>query len=130
MLKGISQTMDCIREYIENNYSEKRKQHTYAVYEAARSLARHYGADEEKAETAALFHDMFRGVAEKTLNYYVKHLNLADKYYNNANLAHGKIAAIVMERDFSITDEEQCIALPCSFGFSRRLPPGPATRIP
>jgi len=98
--------MDCIREYIENNYSDSRKKHTFAVYDVAKSLAKHYGADEEKAGTAALFHDMFRGVAEKTLNYYIKHLNMDDKYYNNANLAHGKIAAVVMERDFGITDED------------------------
>ena len=39
-------------------------------------LARKYGADEKKAEIAALFHDMYRGVPEKSLNYYVKNLGL------------------------------------------------------
>jgi len=98
--------MDCILEYIEKNYSEKRKKHTFGVCETAKTLARLYGADEDKAETAALFHDMFRGLPEKTLNYYVKHLNMDDKYYNNVNLAHGKIAAIIMERDYEITDQD------------------------
>ena len=98
--------MDCILEYIEKNYSEKRKAHTFAVCETAKTLAKRYGADEGKAETAALFHDMFRGLPEKTLNYYVKHLNMDDKYYNNVNLAHGKIAAIVMERDYDIKDPD------------------------
>lgn len=95
-----------IQEYIERNYSEKRKIHTEGVRTVAIELAKRYGADTEKAEIAALFHDMYRGVSENSLNYYVKHLGLDDKYMNNCNLAHGKIAAIVMKRDFEVDDED------------------------
>lgn len=101
--------MDCtseIKQYIENNFSEKRKVHTEGVRKTAIELAEKYGADPEKAEIAALFHDMYRGVSENTLNYYVKHLGLDTRYMNNANLAHGKIAAIVMERDFDVKDPD------------------------
>lgn len=97
---------DSINNYIEKNFSEKRKVHTEGVRTTAMALAEKYGADTEKAEIAALFHDMFRGVSEDVLNYYVKHLNLDKKYMNNRNLAHGKIAAIVMERDYGITDRD------------------------
>ena len=82
---------DSIKTYIEKNFSEKRKLHTEGVRVTAIDLAKKYGADPEKAETAALFHDMYRGVSVDVLNYYVK---------------HGKIAAIVMERDFGITDPD------------------------
>ena len=96
-----------ICEYIEKNFSEKRKVHTEGVRQTAMKLAEKYGAGEpgivEKAEIAALFHDMYRGVSENSLNYFVKHLGLDKKYMNNANLAHGKIAAIIMERDFDVT---------------------------
>ena len=68
-----------IKEYIERNYSEKRKLHTEGVRKTAIELARKYGADEKKAEIAALFHDMYRGMPEKSLNYYVKNLGLDDK---------------------------------------------------
>ncbi len=95
-----------IEEYIEKNYSEKRKIHTEGVRTTAIELAKLYGADPEKAEIAALFHDMYRGVSENSLNYYVKHLGLDDKYLNNCNLAHSKIAAIIMKRDFGIDDED------------------------
>ncbi len=95
-----------IREYIERNFSEKRKVHTEGVRTTAISLARRYGADEKKAEIAALFHDMYRGVPEKTMNYYVKNLGLDDKYIDNCNLAHGKVAAIIMQRDFEIEDPD------------------------
>ncbi len=95
-----------IKEYIERNFSEKRKVHTEGVRKTAIKLARQYGADEKKAEIAALFHDMYRGVPEKTMNYYVKSLGLADKYLDNRNLAHGKVAAIIMQRDFDIEDQD------------------------
>ena len=101
--------MDCtseIKQYIENNFSEKRKVHTEGVRVTAIKLAEKYGADPQKAEIAALFHDMYRGVAQNTLNYYVKHLGLDSKYVDNANLAHGKIAAIIMERDFDVKDPD------------------------
>lgn len=97
---------DSINSYIEKNFSEKRKVHTEGVRKTAVMLAKKYGADPEKAELAALFHDMYRGVSEDVLNYYVKHLDLDKKYLNNCNLAHGKIAAIIMKRDYGIEDED------------------------
>ncbi len=97
---------DSIKTYIEKNFSEKRKLHTEGVRVTAMNLAKKYGADPEKAEVAALFHDMYRGVSVDVLNYYVKHLGLSEIYLNNGNLVHGKIAAIVMERDFEITDPD------------------------
>ncbi|MDD4376962.1 MAG: bis(5'-nucleosyl)-tetraphosphatase (symmetrical) YqeK [Eubacteriales bacterium] len=97
---------DSIREYIDKNFSQKRKEHTEGVVKTAIELARIYGEDEEKAEIAALFHDMFRGSSESVLNYYVKHLNLDPKYIDNCNLAHGKIASVIMERDYGIKDKD------------------------
>lgn len=97
---------DSIREYIEKNFSEKRKIHTEGVRKTAIALAQQYGADPEKAEIAALFHDMFRGVPADVLNYYIKHLALPEQYIDNPNLAHGKIAAVIMERDYGITDAD------------------------
>lgn len=97
---------DSINSYIEKNFSEKRKVHTEGVRKTAVMLAEKYGADPEKAELAALFHDMYRGVSEDVLNYYVKHLDLDKKYLNNCNLAHGKIAAIIMKRDYGIENED------------------------
>ncbi|MCL1983721.1 MAG: bis(5'-nucleosyl)-tetraphosphatase (symmetrical) YqeK [Clostridiales bacterium] len=98
--------MDCIEEYIEKNFSEKRKKHTYDVCKTAKALARHYGADEDKAGTAALFHDMFRGMPDRILNFYVRHLDMDKKYLDNSNLAHGKLAALIMERDYGISDDD------------------------
>ena len=97
---------DSIIKYIEENFSEKRKVHTYAVRDEALKLCEHWGADKEKAEVAALFHDMFRGQSVEVINMYVKNLGLADKYMDNPNLAHGKIAAVIMKRDYGVADPE------------------------
>lgn len=98
--------MESINNYIALNLSEKRKIHIDGVKETAKKLAAFYHEDQEKAELAALFHDMFRGVSEETLNEYVKEFGLNDKYIDNKNLAHGKIAAVVLKRDYNIQDED------------------------
>ncbi len=101
--------MDCIdsiKKYIDSNLSEKRRIHTYGVRDTAVRLADKYGCDRVKAEKAALLHDIFRGVSPDVLNYYVKHLCLDKKHINDPNLAHGPVAAEMIQRDFGIDDRE------------------------
>ena len=95
-----------IREFVEHNLSEKRRLHTYGVCDTAVRLAKKYGCDVEKAQTAALLHDIYRGVSVSTLDYYVRHLCLDERYLGNANLAHAKIAAATCGREFGITDSD------------------------
>jgi predicted HD superfamily hydrolase involved in NAD metabolism len=95
-----------IIEYIEGHMSEKRRVHTYAVAEEAKKLSQRYGEDMEKAEIAALFHDFCRGIGSDELNGYVRRFGLDPVYFDNANLAHGKIAACIMEENFHITDRD------------------------
>jgi len=95
-----------IIEYIEGHMTEKRRIHTYAVVEEAKKLSQRYGEDMEKAELAALFHDFFRGVPEKSLNIYVRQFGLAPVYLDNANLAHSKIASLIMESEYHIKDQD------------------------
>lgn len=100
-----------INDYIEKNMSEKRKIHTYAVAMEAAALSKNYGEDPSKAEQAALFHDFYRGLKDETLNIYVRQLGLDSRYQNNSNLAHGKIAAIIMKRDYNIEDQDMINAV-------------------
>lgn len=95
-----------IIEYIEKNLSEKRRIHTYGVAAEAVKLAKQYGEDPEKAELAALFHDIFRGHPAQVLNEYVLAAGLPPDLLDNCNLAHGKVAAIVMEKEFHVSDED------------------------
>jgi predicted HD superfamily hydrolase involved in NAD metabolism len=97
---------DKIAEYIEHNLSEKRKIHTYGVRDTAVNLAKQYGSDVNKAKVAALCHDMYKGLPLDVINYYVKHLGLDKKYLNSPNLAHSKVAAQMVQREFGIQDKD------------------------
>ena len=96
--------MDYILEYIEKEFSEHIKKHTFGVCETAKSLANLYNADEEKAVTAALFHDLFKEITPFELQTYASRFNLEEKYKNNINLAHSKIAAEIMTHEYDISD--------------------------
>ncbi len=98
--------MDSISSYIEKNLSDKRRAHVYGVVKTARHLAEKYGCDADKAETAALFHDMFRSTPVEVLNMYVRQLELDPVLLDNANLAHGPVAAVIMNRDYGIDDSD------------------------
>ncbi|MCI6820315.1 MAG: bis(5'-nucleosyl)-tetraphosphatase (symmetrical) YqeK [Clostridiales bacterium] len=95
-----------ILEFIRKNLTEKRLKHTYAVAETAVELAEKYGADKCRAALAALFHDMCRSFSTDVSDMYVRQLGLPDVYAGKKNLAHSKIAAELMRRDFGITDRE------------------------
>ncbi len=97
---------NAIIDYIEKKMTEKRRVHTYAVVEEAKKLSLRYGEDVEKAELAALFHDFFRGVPDQKMNGYVKKLGLDPVYLNNRNLSHGKIASIMIQKDYQIEDRD------------------------
>ncbi|MBR0126978.1 MAG: bis(5'-nucleosyl)-tetraphosphatase (symmetrical) YqeK [Firmicutes bacterium] len=93
-------------ERIGRDLKERRVEHTKNVAKEALRLAEKYGADKQKAEIAALLHDIARNLPEEEMNAYVRELNLDEHYLNNKNLAHSKVAAYLIRRDFGITDEE------------------------
>ena len=98
------------RDYINNilreNLKESRLKHVYGVVETAKKLAEIYGENPEKAEEAALFHDMYKGLTEEESDFYVRRFNLDQRYLGNRNLAHSQIAAEMMKREFKITDQD------------------------
>lgn len=95
-----------IIEYIETNLNDRRLKHTFSVVNEAMKLCEHYGENKQKAELAALFHDMFRSTHVSVLNMYVRQLGLPKNILDNPNLSHGKIAAVIMKRDYGIVDDE------------------------
>lgn len=100
-----------IESHIRKNLNERRLKHTYSVVDEAVKLARHYGADVEKAQLAALFHDMFRSTNPAVLNMYIRQLGLPNKLIDNPNLSHGKIAAEMMKREYGIDDADMINAV-------------------
>lgn len=86
--------------------TEKRLIHTQGVLKMAAKLAEHYGADWNKLELAVACHDLFRGKYGDELNSLVKEYGLPEKYMDNPNLAHGKIAAAFVEKEWGVDDPD------------------------
>jgi len=86
--------------------SDKRRIHTLGVKDTAIALAKKYGADPLKAEIAALSHDLYRGLKGEDLNKTVRDLGLDEKYLDNPNLAHSKIAAIMLKDKYGVCDRD------------------------
>lgn len=107
--KGISMSRDYINKclgYIEENLNEHRKKHTFGVRETAMKLAEIYGADVDKAETAALFHDIAKPLDQESSDVEVKKYKLPEYLLGNRNLAHGPIAACWAKDKFGVKDED------------------------
>lgn len=103
--------MSYIDDYLKEHLSEKRIRHTYGVVDEAVKLANKYGADPEKAKKAALYHDLFRHVEGKELENICLNYDLPDKYFDNPNLAHSKVASIKIREIFGERDQDVIAAV-------------------
>ena len=102
---------DYISKYIEENFSEKRRKHTYGVRDTAVRLAEKYGADPEKARVCSLYHDMFRRASDEHIEECIEKYGLDPKYRHDPDLAHSKIAAIYMKNEMGIDDQDMLNAV-------------------
>lgn len=92
---------------VKEQLTEHRYQHTLGVMETAICLAKRYGADEKKAELAAIFHDYakFRSKDE------MKKIVLAqgfpeDLLQFNVELWHAPVGSYLVEKEAGIIDRE------------------------
>lgn len=105
-------SLDCahwksvIEPYIKGHLKPKRLKHTYGVAAEAKKLAMRYGEDPEKAELAGLCHDMMRNISPEESAELVHRYGLPEKLEENPNLAHGKIAAKVLQEVYGMQDAD------------------------
>jgi len=96
-----------IDNYLKNNMSDDRYQHTLRVIETASNIA---GNKDylEKVKIAALCHDLCKGYPESKLQRLVKNSNwpLKSFEYKEASLLHGPASAYLTEKKFDITDNQ------------------------
>ncbi|MDY3118556.1 MAG: bis(5'-nucleosyl)-tetraphosphatase (symmetrical) YqeK [Peptoniphilus sp.] len=93
---------------IVEKIGEKRYKHILRVAETAVALAKEHDLDIEKAETAALFHDICKYKDADLLwkeaeRLKVEHL---DRFKAFPQVLHGYVAEQVAKIDYGITDEE------------------------
>ena len=105
-------SLDCahwksvIEPYIKEHLKPKRLKHTYGVAAEAKKLALRYGEDPEKAELAGLCHDMMRNISPEESAELVHRYGLPEKLAESPNLAHGKIAAKVLQEVYGMQDAD------------------------
>ena len=96
--------IDTLKSYID----EERLAHSKSTAQTAVELAVRFGADEEKAYTAGLLHDIAKCLSREKL------LFLSDKYSyklsdvekKNTKLLHGPLGALILKNELGIKDED------------------------
>lgn len=101
-------SLDEAYKYIKETLTDKRYIHTLGVVSVARKLAVIYNESEEKAEIAALCHDIAKYVSEEDALRIMKENNiiLSEDEKNTKELWHAILAPIISKEVLKIDDEE------------------------
>ena len=94
--------------YLKENLLEKRYIHVKGVVEMAKKLAELNNVSEEKAEIAALAHDVAKNLSKDKMKEIIteNNINISPLEESNSNLWHSIIAPIVAKDKLGIEDEE------------------------
>ena len=108
-------TCEEAQELVKGRLSHKRYKHTINVKKKAVELARHYGADEEKAALAALLHDSAKELPrEELLQIFADNAIMAKNAASRpAPVWHGIAAAILCATQWGVTDPQIISAIEC-----------------
>jgi predicted HD superfamily hydrolase involved in NAD metabolism len=97
-----------IKLYLKANLVEKRYNHTLGVSDTAKKLAKLNGISEEKAEIAALAHDVAKNLSKAKMKEIIEEndIIISELEKNNSDLWHSIIGGIEAKDKFGIEDEE------------------------
>ena len=99
--------LDHIKQYVKEQMSEKRWQHTLGVMESSVKLATKYGANPDKAYLASLLHDVAKyWPVDKLREIIVSEQLYPDMLEYDNQLLHSHVGAYVAQTQFNIRDEE------------------------
>jgi len=97
---------------IKPRMPEKRYIHTIGVMETAIELAKKYGEEEKKAETAAILHDIAKYAEIEWMENIVRAEKLDARLLGwGSELLHGPVGAYIAESEFALTDEDMLNAI-------------------
>ncbi len=97
-----------IKNYLNKNLTSSRYNHVIGVVATAKSLAKQYNCDVNKAEIAALCHDAAKNIDNNELLEIIKknNINLSIDEVNTKNIWHAIVGPIVAKDVFGIIDED------------------------
>lgn len=98
---------DKLIEAVSSQMPEKRWIHTQGVMDTAVKLAERYGADPQKADLAAILHDVAKYWPVQQLRDILTKNRLNDELLrHDKQLWHAEVGAFVAERDYGVSDPE------------------------
>lgn len=108
-------TSDQARAIAKKNLSKKRWEHTKNVKKMAVQLAKRWGADEEKAATAAYLHDSAKEYKRAELLQILRDNAIICNYgyLRPSPVWHGLAATVLARTEWGETDEEILSAIAC-----------------
>lgn len=99
---------------IEQQLTKGRYEHSLRVAETAIDLAARYQAPKEKVELAALLHDYAKNHAIDELKHWIEFSDLPkDLLDYHSELWHGPVGALILEREYGVTDTDILSAIGC-----------------
>ena len=98
--------MEQLKSFVKQQMPAKRYQHTLGVCESSVELAKRFNADVQKAQTAALLHDIAKYLSNEILEQ--KLIQAHETYYlaYSPLVWHAPVGAIVAKEACQIEDEE------------------------
>lgn len=98
---------EALIEAVSAQMPDKRWKHTLGVMESSVKLAGRYGADPERAETAAILHDVAKYWPVDRMRKIIEENNLSqDLLRHDKQLWHAEVGAYVAEQEYGISDPE------------------------
>ena len=93
---------------IKKRLNPDRLYHSLNVADEAKKLAKHYGADEQKAFTAGLLHDILKNTPDSELLQYVERhgIMLTETERASRKTWHAMAGADFLRRELHVTDED------------------------
>lgn len=100
-------TRDEALKLVKPHLTDHRYEHTLGVTETAVELAEKYGADKEKTEIAAIFHDYAKFRPKEEMRQVVVDYDLPkDLLEYSTELLHAPVGAILVRDEIGISDED------------------------
>src|SRR5699024_2217526 len=97
---------------VKDKLPEKRFNHSLRVAETAVKLAELYDGDKDKAELAGILHDYCKYDDLGSMYQIVTQNELDSNLLSyGSEILHGPVAAIIMNQQFDVTDEEVLLAI-------------------
>lgn len=92
---------------VSKQMGERRLQHTLGVASTAKELARMFGADEQKAEIAAILHDYCKQWPDEKIRHVLHKADVPDDLLiYGKEIWHAFAAAEIVRQELRINDEE------------------------